>query len=751
MSSFDPFHIEKRFNETLRLIQSSASERVQISYIYQFLLEIQDFKEQADSYSTQLFEKLPELTNPLLIAGIHPKTFQQFIDTLKEFLGTSDENAGLEKRIQEYQKSLSLIKSWVGEYDRLESSTLNSVTETISKNINFKPGEVLIPVVEAFKTEDGNSGIGRLRQLRIDIIGENKFKQHELKPTFGVIGNEAGNFLEPVKKAAGQLLARSRENKQKYWNGSAGLNMSHAWHSGRSANVALAAAFYCEMLKAEEQAEYFRLNPAICITGDIDKDGKVLSVENESLRLKAEAAFFSWAQAFVVPATQLNETLQYLHELNEEFPNRHLPVIGISHIQELFYDRRLTLHHKTDAITHNLKKIWKRKFSVASAFILIVLLGIIGRLVYGPVDRNPTYATYEGEFAHIRNQTGSVLHTIPINKLYVERWNSPIYTNSHLPDHLKFYDVDGDGINEIFENKQTEKYGGPKNNELIVYRLDGDTLFQKELRLDIPFDNHPYLREESFSFDKFEYTDLEGNGDSKLVFIASIRYHFTHIVSIFDLETGGMTEPYINAGRIESLVIEDLDKDGIKELIISMEMKDAGKSGALGVAVLDGRFISGNGLLTDRYSRSGNKAIEKVAWKLPQTIVGKTMQNDDGVRYTFGSHYYLRYPNEHIELITYDVYTGASDDPRLHYLFYGDLSIHSILTSNQYDAKAKVLFESGRIPFEIDAFYIEKYRDSLQYWNGVEFQYEPTLNKKYLEAVGDDSSFYKEFFFNTYN
>ena len=52
MSSFDPFHIEKRFNETLRLIQSSASERVQISYIYQFLLEIQDFKEQADSYST---------------------------------------------------------------------------------------------------------------------------------------------------------------------------------------------------------------------------------------------------------------------------------------------------------------------------------------------------------------------------------------------------------------------------------------------------------------------------------------------------------------------------------------------------------------------------------------------------------------------------------------------------------------------------------------------------------------------------
>ena len=451
MSSFDPFHIEKRFNETLRLIQSSASERVQISYIYQFLLEIQDFKEQADSYSTQLFEKLPELSNPLLIAGIHPKTFQQFIDTLKEFREKSDENAGLEKRIQEYQTSLSLIRSWVGEYESLESSPLNSLTETTSKKINYNPGEVLIPVVEEFKTEERSSGIGRLRQLQVDIIGENRYKQHDLKPTFGVVGNEAGNFLEPVKKAAGQLLARSRENKQKYWNGSAGLNMSHAWHSGRSANVALAAAFYCEMLKSEEQAEYFRLNPAICITGDVNEDGKVLSVENESLRLKAEAAFFSWAQAFVVPATQLNETLQYLHELNDEFPNRHLPVIGISHIQELFYDRRLTLHYKTDAITHNLKKIWKRKFSVASAFIVIVLLGIIGRLVYGPVDRNPTHATYEGEFAHIRNENGMILKSINVGERFVMTHNEN--SIQLIPDHIKFFDLDNDGKNEIFENK----------------------------------------------------------------------------------------------------------------------------------------------------------------------------------------------------------------------------------------------------------------------------------------------------------
>ncbi|MEQ9280785.1 MAG: hypothetical protein RLN83_14925 [Balneola sp.] len=748
MSSFDPFHIEKRFNETLRLIQSSASERVQISYIYQFLLEIQDFKEQADSYSTQLFEKLPELTNPLLIAGIHPKTFQQFIDTLKEFLGTSDENVGLEKRIQEYQQSLSLIKSWVGEYDRLESSTLNSVTETISKNINFKPGEVLIPVVEAFKTEDGNSGIGRLRQLRIDIIGENKFKQHELKPTFGVIGNEAGNFLEPVKKAAGQLLARSRENKQKYWNGSAGLNMSHAWHSGRSANVALAAAFYCEMLKAEEQAEYFRLNPAICITGDIDKDGKVLSVENESLRLKAEAAFFSWAQAFVVPATQLNETLQYLHELNEEFPNRHLPVIGISHIQELFYDRRLTLHHKTDAITHNLKKIWKRKFSVVSAFIVIVLLGIIGRLVYGPVDRNPTYVTYEGEFAHIRNQTGSVLESINVGEAYVDYFNST--SKNEVADHLKFLDIDNDGINEILENN-TAVLNSDKKESFIIRTVKNDTLFNKEFVLDVSFDKHPYVKKGVFGIRKFMVEDIENDGKQELVMILTYSAYFTNLLVVVDMGSQEITSMYVNAGYLRDIYVTDLDKDGFDDIVLATEFKGYREKG---LVVLDSRFISGKGILGERYQKSDmEKAREKAVIFIPQTVLGRILSENDYNK-GFEKGYPDYFGNFYKDMFTFfirDWFESRGDGIGVLFEFYNDLSVRSIVSKDNYDIKAKELLDSGGINFEADGLFMDTYRDSLQYWNGVEFQYEPTLNKKYLEAVGDDSSFYKEFFFNTYN
>ena len=652
----------------------------------------------------------------------------------------------MEKRIQEYQTSLSLIRSWVGEYESLESSPLNSLTETTSKKINYKPGEVLIPVVEEFKTEERSSGIDRLRQLQVDIIGENRYKQHDLKPTFGVVGNEAGNFLEPVKKAAGQLLARSRENKQKYWNGSAGLNMSHAWHSGRSANVALAAAFYCEMLKSEEQAEYFRLNPAICITGDVNEDGKVLSVENESLRLKAEAAFFSWAQAFVVPATQLNETLQYLHELNDEFPNRHLPVIGISHIQELFYDRRLTLHYKTDAITHNLKKIWKRKFSVASAFIVIVLLGIIGRLVYGPVDRNPTHATYEGEFAHIRNENGMILKSINVGERFVMTHNEN--SIQLIPDHIKFFDLDNDGKNEIFENKTIVE--SKKEAGFLIHTLNGDTIFDRNFYLDIRFDQHPYVKEEKFGIRKFEISDFDKDGESELLMVLNIIGYFTSLVAILNIETEEIERMYVSVGYLRDVEILDLDGDGFDEVLLATEFKGYREKGLI---VLDSRFIHGKGILGERYQKTDmEKGIEKAAFIVPQTVIGKILSEDNTQKaFKKGFPNFLAQVEEnYFSFFVEDWYTRGKEDVGLIFEFYNDLNVRSIVSRDNYDIKAKELFDSGVINFEADGLFLDTYRDSILYWNGTEFQSQPTLNKKYLEAVGDDSTFYKEFFFNTY-
>tara|TARA_R110002124_G_scaffold100332_1_gene247171 strand:- start:2042 stop:4279 length:2238 start_codon:yes stop_codon:yes gene_type:complete len=743
MTGFDPFLVEQKFNETVRMIQSSPSERIQISGIEHFIDEVWEYRMQVSSYLEQLLQYLPDLSNPLLLAGIHPHRFSKFIhhiETIVEELNDYD----TEQRLREYKQSLLLLKSWIGEKESDNLEKLTGYYGTLKPE--YKPGEVLIPVVEEFKGTEKHSGIGRLRKLRVDIIGENKKGGSELTPAFGVIGKDSGSFLQGVVSSAEKLLAASKKGKYRNWKATAHLSMSHAWHAGRSANLALAAAFFCEMLKAEETAEFFRMNPAVCISGDVDEFGNVLPVEGESLELKTEAAFFFWVQVLVVPAAQLQEVQQVVDTLREKFPNRELPLFGVSKIEELFYDRRLTIHEKTDTIVHNFRKVWKRKFSVASVITVLVLLGVIARLVYGPVDRNPTYVTYEGEFAYIRNEKGAVLESINVGENYVKYYNNN--SKSEIADHLKFIDVNNDGLNEILENNTTIEHPDKKEN-FIIRSNNGDTLFNREFKLDIPFDKHPYVKEGLFGIRRFLVTDFDKDGTNELLMILSYSAYFSNLLVVVDIETGNINEMYVNAGYLRDIYITDLENDGFDDILLATEFKAYREKGFI---VLDSRFISGKGILGERYKKSDiEKAIEKAAIFIPQTLVGKVLSKDD-YRNGFEKGFPDYFSNIDETIFTFfvkDWHESRGDGAGIMFEFYSDLSVRSVVSQDSYDIKAKELFDTGRIPFEADGLYLDTYRDSLLYWNGTEFQSTPTLNKKYLEAVGDDSTFYKDFFFKT--
>ncbi|MEQ9090194.1 MAG: hypothetical protein RIE52_03845 [Balneola sp.] len=742
MATFDPFLVEQKFNETVRMIQSSPSERIQITGIEHFINEVWEYRLQVSSYLEQLLQYLPDLNNPLLLAGIHPKRFSEFIDQI-EIIVEELKDTSAEQRLREYRESLSLLKSWTGENESGNSEMLTGYHGKLKPE--YKPGEVLIPVVEEFKSTEQDSGIGRLRKLRVDVIGENKKGASELTPAFGVVGKDSGSFLKGVVSSAEKLLSASKKGKYRNWKATAHLSMSHAWHAGRSANLALAAAFYCEMLKAEEMAEYFRMNPAVCISGDVDEYGHVLPVEGESLELKTEAAFFSWVQILVVPTAQLQQVQDILDHLKQDFPNRELPLFGVSKIEELFYDRRLTIHEKTDAIVHNFRKVWKRKFNVASVITVLVLLGVITRLVYGPVDRNPTYVTYEGEFAHIRNASGAILDSKNVGEIYVKNFNE---TSSQLmSDHIKFFDLNKDGISEVFENKTNVK--SKKEEGFLIYSLNGDTLFDRNFYLDIRFDEHPYVKKELFKVRKFEITDFDKDGTNELLLILNIIGYFSSVVAILNIETEEIEKMYVSVGYLRDVEIIDLDEDGFEEILLAAELKGYREKGLI---VLDSRYVHGKGILGERYLKTDmEKGIEKAAFIIPQTIIGN-IQSKNSTQKAFEKGYpnfLVHNANEYFTYFVQDWYTGGLGDFGLIFEFYKNLTVRSIVSRDNYDIKAKELYDSGQISFEADGLFLDTYRDSLQYWNGTEFQSEPTLNKKYLEAVGKDSTFYKGFFFKT--
>ena len=740
MAHPDPVGIEKEFNECLRLIASSVSERSQLVYIQDFLERIKGFELEFESYLLQLLYKLPDFSDPLLISGLNPNHFEKFVAHLIS-ISKSLDDLGKEgiivERIDSYVQVLALLKKWVGEDYHGEESRHGLIKKSGSTRQESK-AEVLIPVIE--KVNQGQ--IGRLRRLQVEVIGESK-NGFELRPSFGVIGAEAGAFLEDVELSSGNLLRESRNGKNKTWRGTAYFELSHAWHAGRSANLAMAASWYCEMLKAEEQSEYFQLNPAVCITGDITADGIVSSVDIKSLEAKTAAAFFSWGHVLVVPSEHLTDVTGYVEQLKEKFPNRDLPVVGVNHLRELFYDRRITRYFKTGVITHNMKRAWKRRYSVAATIALIVLLGVIGRLLYGPLDRNPVLVSYEGEMMYIKNKSGQVILEEKVGKSVVNSINNAI----KLPkaEYIHFFDIDDDGINEVIENKINSGEHA-SSSILLVYNLEGDTLWSRDFNLDIRFDLHPYISAADFTITRFQIVDI--NNDSIFEIAANLRYgtYFTSVFAIIDLMDGSIQSKYISSGTFTDFQVIDLDRDEINEIILAANLKGYQSNG---VVVLDSRYIDGNGLLGERYIRSeGEKAIEKAAIIFPQTIVGKNLSKPtDWSEFGFPGRLLL-YRSENLVSEVYDFHSGTIDESAILYFeFDRSLNLLSIASSNSYDILGKELFETGEISLNPDGLYLNSIKDSLLYWNGTEFQREPTLNMKYLELVGEDSSIYLNHYF----
>ncbi len=735
-----PVEVDILFNETVQQLKVSPSERIRLNLIDQFIDAIAGFEKNYQSYLIQLVEELPSLPNPLLFAGIHPSNLQGFIrrlDTACTSISELKKNEFLEARIDEYKSVLGQILQWLGA-STLEEEVQTKLVESKAAKISIIPGEVIVPVVEEF------NGItaGRLRRLKVEIIGLAK-EAHELKPNFGIVGAEIGNFAKTVESAVLALANESEGTRHQCWKASVQFELPHAWHTGSSANLAMAGAFFGEQMKAEEQQELFWLNPAACITGDLDKQGNVLPVNPQTIPQKVEAAFFSWCQLLIVPSEQLAEVHEQIAELNIEFPNRRLPVVGVSHLRELFYDRRVTLYKKETALVHNAKKAWRRRKSVGAISLIATLILVISSLVYGPVDRNPVIVTFEGENRIIRNNQGRSLSEKAIGNKFVDAINNP--TRRPSEDIVKFFDLDDDGTNEIIEFEKNDHNAGP--NYFMVYNLEADTVWKKEIKFDFSFDNHGYINETNYLVRRYDIVDIDSDGRFEIAAIATIRNYFSSLFFLLDLQTGDLKSSYVNAGYLSDFQIVDFDNDGFLEVLISGEVKGYRKNGLI---LLDSRYLDGNGILGERYKRSdGEKAIEKAVILFPQSIVGKKLSSvTDWSIYGAASEVRIL-PDSRFDFLLLDYYSpnegkSAGLVVEIDYRF----NIESITSTDSYDIFGRQLFDEGKLSFIPSTEFVQSYRDSLLYWNGKNFQSSPVLNTQYLQNVGIDSVYYLDHFFN---
>ncbi|MEX0721399.1 MAG: hypothetical protein WD059_12075 [Balneolaceae bacterium] len=712
----DPIEIEQLFVQISAEISRAGSERMQLLLMDRFLKRLHGQYLEFDSYIIQLFEVFPSLKHPLLFSGFRPKELEAIIHECEEAANVIPElrqDDSVQRKIDLLKTGFNHVKSWLGisETDREDGLIqLLNIKEQI--NLNEEAGDVFIPVVE---TSEGFEKKGRLRKLKVELVGKSGKDEFELRPVFGVIGANTGNLGEKSAKAAGNLLRKNRE-RSSYWSGTASFELSHTWHAGSSANLALAALFYCEMLKAENQREYFKLNPGIAITGDVDEHGNVLDVDEETIQQKVEAAFFSWAQVLVVPVQQLEQALKIFEELQNEFPNRNLVIKGIGNLRDLFFDRWLTLHKQTSLIEHTARRVWKRRYSSAAILVFLMLIGIIGSMAYGPIDKNPVMADYEGEYLFIQNQFGKTIKQFWVGKKTVDFFHTYGTTNPQVA----FFDINADGVNEVF---YVTGVNTSEQREVTAWSLSGDSLlWVNNLDFKIHFPRQHGLQNLKFYAREIGIT-FANDGNPYLIVLASEWNHFPSVTAKLKPETGEVIEKYIHTGQVRDMELVDITGDGVHEIVL------AGINNVYWrafLAVLDLENISGHSPLEGDYIIEDVQRAEELVYLLiPKTIVGRVF--DPIQKYSYSTRVKKSEDQQLLTLTISEsparIISGIIKEGVILIDFDYHLNMTGLATSDQWDIYAKEFYESGDISFIPGYEYFEAFKDSVVYWDGSDFEF----------------------------
>jgi hypothetical protein len=763
----DPIQVEQLFRQFMEQLESTISIRHRYHLFRTFIDTLDEAYRKYESYILQIADELPEFKGPLTWTGIDPSEIEHdlaLFNKLDSELQLSDKSENFtavynrlrvvcillyaclndRKRVNFHieitlgmsgmsypddlrdTSILNLLKNWIAktlqnrkELTRKQKDSLKRMLQEVKKIQETEDWKLLIPVVEKYQSV--GIGYGRLRKISVERYSETG-NEDELVWNMHVYG--AANPPMSEKKNA-HIAARNlfestsgRRNKN-YYRGGVNFDFRNAFHVGNSANLAISALWYTHLQEATNQRNRYKINPHSIITGDIDREGNVLPVDDETIGLKVKAAFFSWGKIFAVPAPQRGLFEKELNTLREKYPSRNIVLYGASHLRELFFDRRLTKHEEEGRIKYYFKRLKSQEFRYITVPIITVLLGFILWLMFGPVDKNPVSLQYEGEQMTLMNQYGQEIQSLRVGSAIVEAIQQS--QNPINPYKSLLYDINNDGINELFFSRMLSGQNMTNPEDLIAYSVSGDsTIWKKNLSFDIEFPNKPEIQENGY---KVYSLNILNSSKDKVIVNAGHGRFFPSIILKLNAETGEESSRYIHSGRIKQTKVVDIDNDGDEE-VIGLGQNNAFDEITVFFA-LDAEKIVGYSPLTDEYAVLGYPPADHDYYvQIPRSIVGQVFKRR--VVNNSPEAFYVNSDEELFRVRVNDFRLPENDPFQVNYapLIYMidyNFRVRSIGTQSYYDLWAKNLYEDGMIPFEPDHEYFEAFKDSLLYWDGSEF------------------------------
>jgi len=479
-------------------------------------------------------------------------------------------------------------------------------------------------------------------------------------------------------------------------------------------------------LEFTDQRGLYRVQNDAVFSGAIDDSGAVLEVEEQSLSSKVRAVFFSSARTLAVPKDQLHLTLAEVSRLNERYPDRRLQVVGISHLEEVFFDRRLTDYRHISVARHLGRKAKRNSAIVSLTSALLLACAYLFWRYAAPISPNPVLVEFTGEQMVIRNGLGQTVDAPHVGVTTVQR-HRELSASDEGDTLFDIADVDGDGYNEIIY----VQYGRSLLEEpdtLVCYDVvERERIWSKPMFQDISFPQKPEVLD-----NRYRVVDLHVGGRSygRIDFLVVVANHFVFFPSVvmtLDPLTGALLQRYVHVGQLAAAEFADLDDDGDLELIA------AGTNNAFGMAAvmgLDPEHLEGHSPTRGDYDPAGGEEGQELFYVLiPRTIVGNAFRTVHGINGAAGMVLYQ--DAKRFEVSVQDVGGVDSEGKRveaqlLYYFNFAGIPI-AVGTSSAYDIQAKLLFQEGKIPTLPDKTYFETYLGLLRRWDrGSWVQARPT-------------------------
>jgi len=470
-------------------------------------------------------------------------------------------------------------------------------------------------------------------------------------------------------------------------------------------------------LKQAELRERYTVSGDAAITGDINSAGKVLPVDPNTIQAKAEAAFFSWANLLAVPISQYSLFNEQIRKLKERYPARELSLMGVEKLEDLFYDRRLTDYVVENRIKHSFKKFKREKFKVVGIPLIVILLLIIARLAYGPVDKNPVIVEFEGSLLFLKNSDGSTISKLEIGRQSVEYFlNTP--SADRFP-RFQLKDITSDGINELFYSSYVDRHMSAESF-IRAWSVSGDSLiWEQEITFEYDYpEQNAFLNSNMIVREMYIINTRDG---PKLALTANPQQYFQTMVNVFDLNTGSVKQEFIHPGRVFDMHVVDLNCDGADEMVLAGVSNAYWKAAITVLEYNEGE--KGYAPATSPYRPSGLQRTNPKRYMLiPKTLIADFFEPLQKYNYSSGVNFDPVTRNLFFEVVEgrRELFDHERDAPVFFY-FDNDLSPLGIGTSDTYDVAAREFYEEGKIPLIPDFDYFEALQDSILYWTGEEF------------------------------